>query len=80
MLDAICTSQECKDIIYKELFQGEEWILGDKGIIPNHQRFDGPSKRVPEKYHKELRGSRFYSHRVKDKEGRAVKERKRENL
>ena len=55
MLDAICTTQKSKDIIYKELFQGEEWILGDKGEIQNHQRFDGPSKRVPEKYHKELR-------------------------
>ncbi len=54
ILDAICTTQECKDIIYKELFQGEEWILGDRGLIKNHERFDGASKRVPEKYHKEL--------------------------
>lgn len=55
ILDAVCATQEGKDIILKELFHGEEWILGDKGEIINSQRFDGAAQRVPVKYHKELR-------------------------
>ncbi len=54
MLQTICADQESRDILYKELFQGPEWVQGDKGLIKNHERFIGPSKRVPVELHDKL--------------------------
>ena len=55
VLSQFCTSDEEKEIIYKELFLGPEWALGDKGEIKDKDRFDLVKGRVPEKYHEALR-------------------------
>lgn len=55
ILDKICEDENEKAIIYRELFCGEEWIMGDYGTIKNAERFDGVSKRVPTHLHDKLR-------------------------
>ena len=42
-------------MIRRELFEGPEWVQGDLGHITDEQRFDGVSRRVPQKLHTELR-------------------------
>ena len=34
-LDLYCRSQEAKDIIRRELFEGPEWVQGDYGYVSN---------------------------------------------
>ena len=55
VLNMFCSSDEEKAIIRKELFDGPEWLMGDKGEIKDKDRFDLVKKRVPEKYHEALR-------------------------
>lgn len=55
ILNKVCDTDEEKSIIDKELFNGEEWIMGDYGTLKNAERFDGVSKRVPEYLHDKLR-------------------------
>lgn len=55
ILDKVCDTPEEKDLIYKELFLGPEWIQGDRGEINNAQRFFGVSKRLPEHLHEKLK-------------------------
>lgn len=53
-LNLFCKTEESKNIIRKELFEGPEWIQGDYGAITNAERYEPVSRRVPEKYHEEL--------------------------
>lgn len=55
VMDMFCSSEEEKDVIRRELFEGPEWALGDKGEIKDKDRFDLVKNRVPEKYHKALK-------------------------
>ena len=55
VLSEFCASEEEKEVIRKELFEGPEWALGDKGDIKDKDRFDLVKGRVPEKYHKALK-------------------------
>lgn len=55
ILDKVCDTPEEKELLYKELFQGPEWLQGDRGEISNSRRFDGVSKRVPESLHEKLK-------------------------
>lgn len=55
ILDNVFDADEEKTLIQKELFEGEEWILGDLGQITNEERFDGVKKRVPEYLHDKLK-------------------------
>ena len=55
VLDQFCSSEEEKDVIRRELFEGPEWPLGDRGDIKDADRYDLVKKRVPEKYHKALK-------------------------
>ena len=55
VLDTFCSSEEEKNVIRKELFEGPEWALGDRGDIKDKDRFDLIKDRVPEKYHEALR-------------------------
>lgn len=43
-----------REIIKRELFKGPEWVEGDLGLLTDAERFDGASKRVPERLHKAL--------------------------
>lgn len=54
-LQKYCETEEIRDIIRRELFQGEEWILGDYGILTNAERFEPVSRRVPAAFHRQLR-------------------------
>ena len=55
VLSEFCSSEEEKAVIRKELFEGPEWALGDKGDIKDKDRFDLVKRRVPEKYHEALK-------------------------
>lgn len=55
ILNKVCETEEEKEIIQRQLFEGPEWIQGDLGHITNTERFVGVSKRVPEKMHGKLK-------------------------
>ena len=40
VLNRFCSSDEEKNIIREELFEGPEWLMGDKGDIKDADRFD----------------------------------------
>lgn len=54
-LKKIVEKEEDRLLIRRELFEGPEWVQGDLGHITDEERFDGVSKRVPERLHEELR-------------------------
>ena len=55
VLTTFCSSPEEKDIIDRELFNGPEWKMGDRGDISDKDRFDLIKGRVPEQYHAALK-------------------------
>lgn len=55
ILDQVFDDKEEKDLIRRELFEGDEWIQGDLGYIANEQRYEGVSRRVPESLHEKLK-------------------------
>lgn len=54
-LKKIVEKEEDRVLIRRELFEGPEWVQGDLGHITDEERFNGVSKRVPERLHEELR-------------------------
>lgn len=54
-LNTYCETKEAKEILYKELFHGPEWIMGDEGKITNGQRFELVKERVPKELHPTLK-------------------------
>ena len=54
-LNTFVENEEDRAIIRKELFQGPEWIMGDRGTITNEQRYEPVSKRVPQRLHSQLK-------------------------
>ena len=55
VMDQFCSSEEERDVIRRELFDGPEWQMGDRGDIKDKDRYDLVKKRVPEKYHEALK-------------------------
>lgn len=55
VMSKFCSSDEEKEVIRKELFNGPEWALGDRGDFSDKARFDLVKVRVPEKYHEALK-------------------------
>ena len=55
VLNKFCSSDDEKQVIRKELFNGPEWLMGDRGDIKDSDRFDLVKVRVPEKFHDALR-------------------------
>ena len=55
VMNTFCSSEEEKDVIRKELFNGPEWALGDRGDFKDKDRYDLVKVRVPEKYHEALK-------------------------
>ena len=55
VLDTFCSSEEEKEIMNRELLNGPEWKLGDRGDIRDKDRFDLVKGRVPGQYHEALR-------------------------
>ena len=49
------TSEEARDLIRKELFQGPEWVERDRGTISIEDMYERVAKRIPEQYHEELK-------------------------
>lgn len=54
-LNTYCENKEDMDLIYKELFEGQEWIMGDEGKITNGGRYELVKERVPERLHRTLK-------------------------
>lgn len=59
VLNKFCSSDDEKKVIRKELFNGPEWLMGDRGDIKDSDRFDFVKVRVPEKYHEALKNCAF---------------------
>lgn len=59
-LEKFCQSEEEKDWVRKELFQGPEWEMGDRGDIKDAERYDLVKQRVPEKYWRALKECSFH--------------------
>lgn len=54
-LQKFLDTKEDRELVFKELFQGPEWIMGDEGKITNGQRFELVKGRVPERLHQKLK-------------------------
>ena len=54
-LNKFCDNQEDMELIYRELFEGPEWIMADEGKITNGQRYELVKTRVPERLHRTLK-------------------------
>lgn len=55
ILDKVCDNEQEKEILFNELFKGEEWLMGDRGEIKNNERYDLVKARVPENLHTKLK-------------------------
>ena len=55
ILDKVCENEEEKQLILTNLFEGEEWLMGDRGEITNEQRYDLVKERLPEELHPKLK-------------------------
>lgn len=55
ILDKVCETEEEKQLILANLFEGEEWLMGDRGEITNEQRYDLVKERLPEELHEKLK-------------------------
>lgn len=54
-LNYFLDNEEDRALVKRELFEGPEWVAGDLGYLTDLERFDGVSKRVPERLHRELK-------------------------
>lgn len=54
-INKYCAKDEEKEVIYKELFCGAEWVQLDYGNMTDDEAFLSIAKRVPDAYHKALR-------------------------
>lgn len=54
-LDHYCDSREEKETIRRELFEGPEWILADRGEVRADELYGRVRDRVPEAYREHLR-------------------------
>ena len=54
-LDHYCDSREEKETIRRELFEGPEWILADRGEVRADELYGRVRDRVPEVYREHLR-------------------------
>lgn len=55
ILNKVCENEAEKKLIFQNLFESEEWIMGDRGEITNEQRYDLVKKRIPESMHEKLK-------------------------
>lgn len=53
-LNLFVENEKDRDIIRKELFEGEEWILRDLGLISREEQFSRICRRVPQYLHDQL--------------------------
>ena len=54
-LNKYCKTEEEKNIIRKNLFQGKEWVMSDAGEISDKDKFDKVKDKVPQQYHETLK-------------------------
>ena len=54
-LNTYCENKEDMELLYKELFEGPEWIMADEGKITNGQRYELVKMRVPDRLHRTLK-------------------------
>lgn len=55
ILNQACENEREKELILKNLFEGEEWIMADRGDITNEQRYDLVKVRLPKELHPKLK-------------------------
>ena len=55
ILNLVCDTEEEKQLIHTHLFEGEAWIMADRGEITNEQRYDIVKEHLPEELHEKLK-------------------------
>lgn len=55
VLRRFCREGEERDTIRRELFQAPEWLMADRGLFRDCDRFDRVKGNVPEEYHPALK-------------------------
>ena len=60
VLNTFCSSDEEKKVIRKELFEGPEWWMGDRGDIKDIDRYDLVKVRVPSEFHEALKNCAYH--------------------
>ena len=48
-------TEKARNLIRRELFQGPEWVEADRGMISEEEMYESVARRIPEKYHEELK-------------------------
>ena len=48
-------TEKARNLIRRELFQGPEWVEADRGMISEEAMYESVARRIPEKYHEELK-------------------------
>lgn len=59
-LERFCPDEESKAIIRRELFEGPEWAMGDRGELRDCDRYDRVKPRVPVQYHEALKDCAYH--------------------
>ena len=57
--------EEDRALIKKELFQGPEWIDGDRGILTDEGKYESVKNRIPERLHPALKNCALQWHMCK---------------
>ena len=60
VVDRFCSSQEEKELILRELFQAPEWLMADRGLIKDGDRYGLIRDRVPEAHRSALKNCCFH--------------------
>ena len=48
-------TEKARNLIRRELFEGPEWVEADRGMISEEEMYASVARRIPEKYHEELK-------------------------
>ena len=48
-------TEKARNLIRRELFEGPEWVEADRGMISEEEMYESVARRIPEKYHEELK-------------------------
>ena len=48
-------TEQARNLIRRELFEGPEWVEADRGMISEEEMYESVARRIPEKYHEELK-------------------------
>mgnify|MGYP000158162165 FL=1 len=48
-------TEKARNLIRRELFEDRRWVEADRGMISEEEMYESVARRIPEKYHEELK-------------------------